>query len=198
MNNPLHPLLAVLALLAVLFPALAAEEAKEIEDPIATYFTETELLDQDGKTVRFYSDALKGKVVVIHAFYTQSTGPLPAIMKRVAKIQESFGDRVGKDVFLISITVDPETDTPQKLAAYAKESGAKAGWLFLTGKKDDVQTVLKKLGLLTPYKAKHPTLLLVGNVPTGLWTKAMGLADADELVKVIESVIKNKAGAEKK
>ncbi|HYP52946.1 MAG TPA: SCO family protein [Pyrinomonadaceae bacterium] len=106
----------------------------EPETAAGKWFTDVELIDQDGKTVRFYSDLLKGKTVVVNAFFTTCASVCPPMNRNFEKIQEAFGDRVGKDVFLISISVDPATDTPPRLKEYAKKFNARAGWTFLTGK----------------------------------------------------------------
>src|SRR6185503_10613230 len=76
--------------------------------PGQNYFTDVELLNQDGKKVRFYSDVLKGKTVVVNAFFTTCTSVCPPMNRNMEKIQEVLGDRIGRDVFLVSMTVDPE------------------------------------------------------------------------------------------
>src|SRR6185369_6332302 len=106
--------------------------------PAEKYFTDVELIDQDGKKVHFYSDVLKGKTVVVNAFFTTCTSVCPPMNRNMEKIQEALGDRVGRDVFLVSITVDPETDTPERMKEYAKKFHAGAGWTFLTGKKENL------------------------------------------------------------
>src|SRR5918999_5833432 len=106
----------------------------EASSPAEKYFTDVELINQDGKKVRFYSDVLKGKTVVVNAFFTSCTSVCPPMNRNMEKIQEAFGERVGRDVFLVSITVDPEVDTPPRLKEYAKKFQAGPGWVFLTGK----------------------------------------------------------------
>src|ERR1051325_10225018 len=94
----------------------------------ASYFTDVELINQDGKKVRFYSDVLKGKTVVVNAFFTTCTSVCPPMNRNMEKIQEALGDRVGRDVFLVSITVDPENDTPARIKDYARKFHAGPGW----------------------------------------------------------------------
>jgi cytochrome oxidase Cu insertion factor (SCO1/SenC/PrrC family) len=103
--------------------------------PAEKYFSDVELINQDGEKVRFYSDVLKNKVVVINTFFTTCTSICPPMNRNFEKIQEALGDRLGKDVFLVSITVDPGTDTPTRLKEYARRFHARPGWLFLTGKR---------------------------------------------------------------
>lgn len=160
--------------------------------PAAKYFTDVELINQDGKKVRFYSDVLKGKTVIVNAFFTSCTSVCPPLNRNMEKIQEALGDRVGRDVFLVSMTVDPETDTPARMKEYAKKFHAGPGWLFLTGKKENLDWALYKLGQYVENKDDHQTVLIIGNEPTGLWKKAFGMANVAELVQVVESVVNDK------
>lgn len=169
----------------------AAKATKE-SSPAEKYFTDVELLNQDGKKVRFYSDVLKGKTVVVNAFFTTCTSVCPPMNRNMEKIQETFGDRVGRDVFLVSITVDPEVDTPTRLKEYAQKFHAGPGWIFLTGKKENLEWALYKLGQYVEKKDDHKTIFIIGNEPTGLWKKAFGMANVAELVQVVESVVNDK------
>jgi protein SCO1/2 len=154
-----------------------------------TYFTDTKLIDQDGKVMRLYSDLLHGRSVVIDTFFTTCTGVCPLINRRMAQIQSWLGDRLGKDVYLISISVDPEHDTPPRLLDYAHRFKARRGWYFLTGPKPNVDFVLRKLGHFVSGPDDHNTILLVGNDRTKLWKKAQGVAGGEDLLKVVQSVV---------
>jgi len=163
----------------------------------ANYFTDVELINQDGKKVHFYTDVLKGKTVVVNAFFTTCTSVCPPMNRNMEKIQELLGDRVGKDVFFVSITVDPDVDTPARLKDYAKKFHAGPGWMFLTGKKENLDWALYKLGQYVENKDDHKTIFIIGNEPTGLWKKAFGMANVTELVEVVKSVVDDKAEAAK-
>ena len=160
--------------------------------PAEKYFSDVELLDQDGRTLHFYSDVLKNKVVIINTFFTTCTSICPPMNRNFEKIQEALGDRLGKDAFLISISVDPETDTPTRLKEYGRRFHARPGWLFLTGKKENVDWALYKLGQYVETKDDHTSILIIGNEPKGLWKKAFGLAKADELMRIVEDVINDR------
>src|SRR6185369_9293698 len=123
-------------------PAVSAR----MHSPAEKYFSDVELINQDGQKMRFYSDVLKDKVVVINTFFTTCTGVCPPINRNLEKVQEALGDRLGKDVFLISMSVDPETDTPSRLKEYSSRFHARPGWIFLTGKKENIDWALYKLG----------------------------------------------------
>ena len=164
----------------------------EASSPAQKYFTDVELINQDGKKVHFYSDVLKGKTVIVNAFFTSCTSVCPPMNRNMEKIQEALGDRAGRDVFLVSMTVDPETDTPARMKEYAKKFHAGPGWFFLTGKKENLDWALYKLGQYVENKDDHQTVLIIGNEPTGLWKKAFGMANVAELVQVVESVVNDK------
>lgn len=167
----------------------ADESATDKRSPAEKYFSDVELIDQDGRKVRFYTDVLKGKVVAINTFFTTCTSICPPMNRNFEKMQEALGDRLGKDVFLVSISVDPQTDTPTRLKEYGQRFHAKPGWLFLTGKKENVDWALYRLGQYVEAKDDHTSIFIIGNEAKGLWKKAFGLAKADELIVILEDVI---------
>jgi len=163
-----------------------------VQSPAEKYFSDVELINQDGQKMRFYSDVLKDKVVVINTFFTTCTGVCPPINRSLERVQEALGDRLGKDAFLISMSVDPETDTPFRLKEYSRRFHARPGWIFLTGKKENIDWALYKLGQYVETKDNHTNIIIIGNEPKGLWKKAFGLAKADELMKIVEDVINDR------
>lgn len=165
--------------------------ARELS-PAEKYFSDVELITQDGEKVRFYTDVLKNKVVVINTFFTTCTSICPPMNRNFEKIQDALGERLGKDVFLVSISVDPETDTPTRLKEYGRRFHARTGWMFLTGKKENVDWALYKLGQYVETKGDHTSIFIIGNEPKGLWKKAMGLAKAEELIRIVEDVINDR------
>ena len=156
------------------------------------YFTDVELVNQNGEKLRFYSDLLKGKVVIISSFMASCASACPVKNRNLEKIQDAAGERLGKEAVILSITVDPLTDTPSRLKDYAKTYHAKPGWHFLSGKKENVDWALYKIGQYFENKNDHVNIIVVGNETTGLWKKAFALASSDELVKIFESVINDK------
>ena len=169
-------------------------EARPAQEPSAAqkYFTDVNLVDQDGRTLRFYSDLLKGKTVIANFFFTTCTGVCPPINRNLEILQNALGDRLGRDIFIVSISVDPLTDTPARLKDYAKRFHAKSGWTFLTGQKENVERALYKLGSYVENKDDHTTIIIIGNEGTGLWKKALGLAKADELLRLVYEVANDK------
>ena len=157
--------------------------------PGAAYFTNTPLVNQDGKTVHFYDDLIKGKSVVINFIYTECGDSCPLETAKLAQVQKLLGDRVGKDIFFYSISIDPKHDTPQTLKSYARKFHAGPGWFFLTGKKEDIEIIRKKLGQAAgPDQNEltdHSTSLVIGDEPTGQWMRDSSLDDARYIATMV-------------
>ena len=141
----------------------------------ADYFPNIKLLDQDGKTVRFYDDLIKDKVVAINFIYTHCGDSCPLETASLRQVQKLLGDRVGKDIFFYSISIDPKHDTPKVLKEYSERFRIGSGWSFLTGTKADTTLLRKKLGLFRDDEAgklgEHNTSFIIGNESTGQWMK---------------------------
>ena len=163
--------------------------ANTAQSPAHHYFTDVVLINQNGEKMRFYSDLLQGKVVIINSFFGTCQGSCLPMNRNLEKVQQALGDHVGKDVHIISISVDPIVDTPASLKEYAKKLHARPGWYFLTGDKQNVDFALSKLGQFVTAKEDHLNTIIIGNERTGLWKKAFGLAQSNDLVKVVDSVL---------
>ncbi|MEA2463538.1 MAG: hypothetical protein QOJ98_1285, partial [Acidobacteriota bacterium] len=157
--------------------------------PAAQYFGELPLVDQNGRTVDLYRDLMRGRTVVINAFFADCKNTCPMMANAYRAIQGRFPDRIGRDLALISITVDPVNDTPPRLKSLATQLEAKEGWYFLSGTQEQVSAALRKIGLFAPDREGHSNLFLIGNDRTGLWKKALGVANLDEVVEVVNSVV---------
>ncbi|HEX8424438.1 MAG TPA: SCO family protein [Pyrinomonadaceae bacterium] len=153
------------------------------------YFTDVELINQNGERMRLYSDVLKDRVVVINAFFATCQGSCLPMNRNLEKVQAAFKERLGKDLYIVSISVDPTVDTPAILKDYAKKLSAAPGRLFLTGEKANVDLALRKLGQYVAQREQHTNIFIIGNERTGLWKKAFGLAQPEELIKIVESVL---------
>ncbi len=176
---------------------LAAQEpptpGTDADTAAKKYFTDVVLVNQNGEKVRLYSDLLQGKVVIINSFFATCAGSCLPLTRNLEKLQQALGARMGKDVHILSISVDPTVDTPNNLKAYAKKLNAGPGWHFLTGDKESVDFALKKIGHFVDNKESHLNIFIIGNERTGLWKKAFGLAKPDELMKVVDSVLNDQA-----
>jgi protein SCO1/2 len=159
------------------------------------YIPNVELVTENNKRVRFYDDLVKGKVVMINFIFTSCGGVCPLATVNLAKIQNGFGDRLGREVFMYSITLDPDTDTPEVLKRYATGFGAKPGWSFLTGNFDDIELLRYRLGIYDPDpvidadKTQHGGLVVYGNEASGKWSAIPGMLKPSEFVRAVLRVV---------
>jgi protein SCO1 len=146
------------------------------------------LLDHDGRKVRLYTDLIKDKVVIINFVFTSCTIICPPLGANFGRIQTALGERLGKDVHLISITTDPETDTPAKLRAWSAKFGARPGWTLVTGEKAQIDEVLLALIGDIARKGEHASIVLVGSDVRGAWMQDYGLAAPARLLKLADDL----------
>jgi protein SCO1/2 len=187
----MRSLLAVLLVLVVGVLVLPAVEAQQ--PGAGSYFRGLSLVDQDGRRVDLYDDVIKGHVVVIHSFFATCQGSCPIMTGNLAALQTRFAAQLGHELRFVSITVDPQNDTPQKLREYAARMKARSGWVFLTGSQVDVDAALGKLGQYAKSPEAHTNVMIVGNEPTGLWKKVFGLSRAEAIGDVVQGVLDDKA-----
>jgi protein SCO1/2 len=174
--------LILLLLLAAATPTFAV-------NPAASYFKDIVLTDQNGHRVRLYEDVIKDRTIVLNSFFASCKGSCPIMTQTYISLQKQFADHLGKDLMLVSITVDPANDTPPRLAEYARKAKAKPGWILLTGTPDEVTRALKKIGQYSETPEAHMNIMIVGNDKTGLWKKAFALAKPTEIAKIVDSVL---------
>lgn len=109
------------------------------------------LVTHTGQSVRFYDDLVRDKTVLLNFFLiTCADGRCPVATANLRKVQDLLGDRMGRDVFFLSITLQPLFDTPKALKAYADNFDIKPGWNFLTGTPQDIETLRRGLGYVDP------------------------------------------------
>ncbi len=151
-----------------------------------------EVLDQNGRKIHFYTDLVKGQTVAINFIFTTCTTICPPLGATFARVQKELGDKVGRDVRFISISVDPVTDTPERLKAWGAKFRAGDGWTFITGSKPQVDELLRALGASSARREDHSPTILIGNDASGNWTRTYGLAKASQLVQIIDEAITGK------
>ena len=167
----------------------SAEQTSKLNIP------DTELLDQDGRKIHFYTDLVKGRTVAINFIFTTCTTICPPLGATFARVQKELGDKVGRDVHFISISVDPATDTPERLKAWGAKFRAGDGWTFVTGNKPQVDELLRALGASSARREDHSPTVLVGNDARGNWTRTYGLAKPSQLVQIINDAVAGKTAA---
>ncbi len=149
---------------------------------------DTALLNQDGETMRFASEVMGDKLVALTFFYTSCKTICPVTSIIFKQIQDRLGDRLGDEVRLVSVTVDPITDTPARLAAYAAKFKPKPGWIWLTGDKHSVDRVLEGLGAYAADYTQHPLVVLVGDPVSGRWSRLFGFPSPDDIVARLDAL----------
>jgi len=165
---------AALALAAILLPlhlwGHSGHEAAARVRARETRAVERLLVTQHGNRVRFYSDVLKGKVVLVSFVFTHCPDTCPMQTRKLAAVQALLGGWMGSSIRFVSISVDPERDAPDVLRDYAARFDAGPGWLFLTGNKSDIDDVVGRLGQAVAAPEAHTSLFLAGNLKAGRWS----------------------------
>ena len=164
------------------------------QDSAPYHFPNVELITQDGKKVHFYDDLIKGKIVAIDLIYTTCEYACPLETARMVQVQKKLGSRVGSDIFFYSISIDPEHDTPEVLRAYMEKFHVSPGWTFLTGKKQDIDFLSKRLGLWSDpsiNKDGHLPHLLIGNEATNQWMRGSALDNPSFQARMIGDFLDN-------
>lgn len=168
-----------------------ARDRRAVGDP---RIPNTRLQTHEGKTVHFYDDLVRGKVVAINMMYVSCAGICPTATANLRQVQKLLGDRAGRDVFIYSLTLEPELDSPQVLREYARQQRIGPGWLFLTGAPEDIEQLRYSLGFSDPdplidaSNSTHTGMLRVGNDAYRRWTMAPALAEPRQILATIDHV----------
>jgi protein SCO1 len=178
---------------AALMPVVAATATttRAAPGPRAGYFPNTIVQTHDGRKLRFYDDVVRGKVVVFNMMYSVCTGICPGNTANLLQVQETLGKRLGTDVFMVSMTLQPEFDTPKALQAYVNSYGIKPGWTFLTGQPKEMDVIRRKLGFFNDDPkidsdlANHTGMVRIGNETLDRWFMMPALAAPKQLARAI-------------
>jgi protein SCO1 len=175
------------------FAAGTATETKKVD----VQLSDLELWDQDGKGVRFKGDVIGDRVAAIVPFYTNCTTAYPILIFVFSKLQEMLGEQLGKEVVLVSVSVDPRTDIPVRLKAFATRKKAKPGWVFVSGDRNNLAKVLDGIGVQyivgqSLDEHNHIPLTLVGD-PRGEWKRFYGYPSPEVLLEEIKRVLASRA-----
>ena len=149
---------------------------------------DVEVLDQDGRRVRFYSDLIKDRVVVISFFFTRCTLMCPMQGRTLTKLQAGLGERLGRDVFFILVSRDPEHDSPERLRSWGAAYGVGPGWALVTGEEGPMANLLRDFTGESPGRESHDPTFLIGNDRAGVWAEAEVFSSPEALIKVIDRV----------
>ena len=170
-------------------------QADELHQSGAAWFTNVEVQAHDGKTYRFYDDLLKDKIILINFFYTSCDLLCPLATENLTYVQELLAPRMGKDIFMYSISLQPTVDTPHVMANYAKRFGIGPGWLMLTGKPDDIELLRHRLGFVDSDPVQdadieqHLGTVRIANEPKHRWVMAPALVNPAQIVRSVKRVM---------
>ena len=175
-------------------PVVAAAQPSSGTQDAKTWFTDTPLQDQNGDTLRFYSDALQNRIVLLNVIFTSCNDACPLITQKLKEVRELLGDKA-QDITFISLTSDPLRDTPAVLKAYTLKQGSDdPHWLFLTGDKAQMDLVLSRIGQIVPTPEQHSTQLIVGDVANKRWSKIRPDAPAAAIAQRLQLLTMPVAG----
>lgn len=173
----------------------SATDAAAAEEKARKYFTDLEVIDQNGKRLRFYSDVLRNRVVLINFIFTNCPDACPMATHKLIQVRKQMAEAVRDDVWFVSISIDPERDTPEAMKTFAKKHGVdESRWIFLTGEKENLDTIIKKLGQYTPDIESHSTLMLAGNTITRHWTRVMPMVPPEGIAQQMRSLVEETPG----
>ena len=165
------------------------------EEKARAFFTDLEVIDQNGKKQRFYSDVLKGRVVLVSFIFTNCEFACPMLAQKLKQTSAVMAESITDDVWFVSISVDPERDTPEAMKKFAERQGVdESRWIFLTGDKQNLETIVRKLGQYTPDVEAHTTLMLAGNDKTRHWTRVMPMLLPPDIAKQMRALAEETPG----
>lgn len=162
--------------------------------PVKMQIPDADVLDQHGQKVRFYTDLIKGKVVVINFIFTTCTYVCPLQGSNFSRLQAELGERSGREVYLISVSTDPLTDTPEKLKAWGERFGVKRGWTLVTGDKQQMDELLLALTGDAARAGEHSPIALIGSGEKGVWIRAYGLEGPQRMIETINRLLDSGGG----
>ncbi len=172
--------------------ANATQSTAQQEQRARDYFTNLELINQDGETVRFFDDVLKDKVVVISFIFTNCEGACPLITHKLTQVRDRMEGQIGDPIHFVSLSIDPKRDTPAALKEFARTHHADhEGWVFLTGKPEHLQEITSSLGQFTDDIEMHSTLMLAGNVKSAHWIKIPPQDQAPSIVEKLKLLVED-------
>jgi protein SCO1/2 len=183
-------MLALLMALSIrALPAAEEQTPEQAEAAAREYFTDTVLVNQYGEEVRFFSDVLKDQVVAINFIFTNCQGACPIITEKLKAARSVLGDELGASIRFISISIDAARDTPAAMKKFQEQHRADGDWVFLTGEKENLDNVVKRLGQYFPDVEEHSTLVIAGNVAEQHWMKIMPSVPAGGIAEKLRLLI---------
>ena len=186
-----------LGLVAIPMEARSEATASELKaaaeiDRAREYFTNLPLINQDGETVRFFDDVLKDKVVVVNFIFTNCDGACPLMTHKLSLVRDRMEGQIGDTVEFVSLSIDPGRDTPAAMKGFARSHHADHdGWTFLTGKPENLDYIIKRLGQYNDDVEAHSTMMLAGNVNAAHWIKIQPYEQPPAITEKLQGLLRD-------
>jgi protein SCO1 len=180
--------------IAALATSAQAQAAAIQRDPRAQHFPDVRLMTHEGQSVRFYSDLLRNRIVLVNMSYALCNNVCPPMTQNLLRVQKALGARVGRDIHMLTLSVLPEQDTPAELAAYVRQNRIGPGWTFLTGRPEDIKRARFSLGFydrdpqVDADRTQHTGMLRIGNESLDRWCGTPALLEPELIVEAVMSV----------
>jgi protein SCO1 len=155
--------------------------------PVALSVPDIEVVNQNGQHVHFNSQVVDGRIAIVTGFFTTCSSMCPITQEKLAQVAKLLGPRLGKDVVIVSVSVDAENDTPARMKDWAERFHTGSGWNLLSGNRAEVDTLLKSLGLFVELRQRHQSALMIGSAATG-WVRISSWTPSEKLAKLAESM----------
>jgi protein SCO1 len=155
--------------------------------PAQVSVPDVQVITQSGDRLHFTTELVKGRTAIVTSFFTTCTSMCPITQESLARVARLLGPRLGKDVVIVSLSVDPEKDTPERMKAWGEKFHIGPGWVLASGSKGDMQSLLKSLGLFVDLPQRHQSLLMVGNASSG-WVRVSSWTPAEKLAELVEKI----------
>jgi protein SCO1 len=179
----------LIAFIVLLFAASLYAQDKPA--PVALPVPDIEVVNQDGRHVRFNSQVVDGRIAIVTGFFTSCSAMCPITQEKLSQVAKLLGPRLGKDVVIVSVSVDAENDTPARMKDWGEKFHIGPGWTLLSGKRDQVDTLLKSLGLFVELRQRHQSALMIGSAATG-WVRVSSWTPSEKLARLAESMSSSK------
>jgi cytochrome oxidase Cu insertion factor (SCO1/SenC/PrrC family) len=171
----------------IVFIFIGSLYAQDQPAPVALPVPDIEVVNQNGRHVRFNSQVVEGRIAIVTGFFTSCSSMCPITQEKLSQVARLLGPRLGKDVVIVSVSVDAENDTPARMKDWAEKFHTGPGWTLLSGNRAEVDTLLKSLGLFVELRQRHQSALMIGSAATG-WVRISSWTPPEKLARLAESM----------
>jgi protein SCO1/2 len=181
--------IAFVALIVCIFVCIfgCSVQGQDQAAPVALSVPDIEVVNQEGQHLRFNSQVVDGRIAIVTGFFTTCSSMCPITQEKLSQVAKLLGPRLGKEVVIVSVSVDAENDTPARMKDWGEKFHIGPGWTLLSGKRAEVDALLKSLGLFVELRQRHQSALMVGSTATG-WVRISSWTSSEKLARLAESM----------